>query len=291
MRIQYDTTEGRAMGAGVQRVERRLTIAGTPALATYKSVRAPLDTPGAPIGVFATALTEEQAKALRRSAHAANWSPPQAPGRGGPGRSYMHLLYEDDAVQGRLGFSQMDIEVMGQVEPLLEQLRGVVGLVISHPKRALRVSVVRGPGPNAAFELVLENIGTSPFCMYDPSRLSSTPGDAWAAVQVAVVEPSVPGVTDPPLQWKSVALQPTTAVRKAKASPTPPSIVLQPRTPARFPTEKWDPPPGQSYVAQAVVHDYEAPEDIDGLPCLRGAAFSEHLRVAGVDSARQRHAP
>ena len=187
MRIQYDTTEGKALGAGVQRVERRLSIAGTPATATYTSVRAPLDAPGMPIGVFSSVLTAEQSQALRRTAHAAKWDAPQAPGRGGPGRSYMQVRYEDESLQATLGFSQMDIEVMEQVESFLEQLRSVVGMVTAHPKRALRVGGVHRSGP------------------------------------------------------------------------------------------AWQPKSAQAHIVQAVVHDYEAPEQIDGVPCLRGAAFSEHL--------------
>ena len=277
LRIQYDTTEGKALGAGVQRVERRLSIAGTPATATYTSVRAPLDAPGMPIGVFSSVLTAEQSQALRRTAHAAKWDAPQAPGRGGPGRSYMQVRYEDESLQATLGFSQMDIEVMEQVESFLEQLRSVVGMVTAHPKRALRVGVVHGSGPDAAFELVLENIGKEPFCMYDPRRLGSTPGDAWAAVQVAPVEPSVPGVTAPALQWESIPLLPAAQPDPSSAPATPPSLVLQPGQSRRFPTRAWQAKSAQAHIVQAVVHDYEAPEQIDGVPCLRGAAFSEHL--------------
>src|SRR5690606_35214993 len=123
----------------------------------------------------------------------------------------------------------------------------------------------------AVFELVLENIGTEPFCMYDPRRLGSTPGDAWAAVQVAPVKPSVPGVTDPALQWESIPLLPTAQPDPSPSAVGPPSLVLQPGQSRHFPTRPWRAKAAQTYVAQAVIHDYEAPERINGIPCLRGA--------------------
>lgn len=275
MFIQYTTKEGPVLGSA-QRVERVLTIQGAPLVATYTTVRPPIDQAGAPIGTFVVSVPKDQEHALFRAAHAAQWRSPVAATGGGPGRSYMTLSYKDTTLNESLGFSQMDVDVMQRVEELLDEVRGVVGLALANPKRALIATVEKvgavKPGGGVAFALGLKNIGTEAVCVFDPRRLNAAPSDAWAAVQVAVQEPEVPGFTSPPLQWTSIQL-----LAHPETSKPPPPLTIAVGQELKFTTVDWVPAPNTRYVAQAVVHDYEAPSELDGVPCVRGAVFSAHL--------------
>jgi len=283
MRIQFDTTEGPTLGAGLQPIERHLVIDGPPYRATYTTTRDPSDVEGAPIGEFACDLPEAMVQALRQAAHANDWERGDAPRRGGMGRSYMKLHYQDEELQQSIGFSQMDIEIMEQMEALLDEVDRATDLALEHPHRVLKLSVAPGPILGAAMELVLENVGIQPFCMYDPRRLGSVPGDAWAAVQVAPIEPVAPGFTEPAPQWQSIPLMPPPNAGVLTRGGSVPPLTLQPGQAYRFSTTSWKPEPGHDYYVLAVVHDYEAPPEINGVPCVRGAVFSRQQVL--------RHAP
>jgi len=277
MRIQYDTTEGPPIGAGVRYTERHLTISGPPFRATYTTTLSP--NPGTPIGEFEVSIPNDQAEELRQAAHSITWERQTKATGGGPGRSYLELKYEDATLQREAGFSQMDRAYIDQIDEFLWKVVGVVGLVQKHPKRALKLTVTPGKPLGAPMELEVMNIGTHSLCVFDPRRLSSLPGEAYAAVNVATIAPSVPGVTSLPPQWEGIGLLPPDNAGVMLRHSTLPPLVLKPGQTQSFKTASWTPTAGADYAIQGVIHDYEAPEQLNGIPCIRGAVFSPQLTV------------
>jgi hypothetical protein len=82
-----------------------------------------------------------------------------------------------------------------------------------------------------------------------------------------------PGVTSPPLQWAELQIQ-------AESKPTPPVVTLKAGERLSIPSVSWSMArSGVRYLVQGVWSDYTDPIGTQSCYSMRGAAFSENVKI------------
>lgn len=283
--IEYTHMRGVEIARGLYEAQSNLLVDTRTGRATLLMVRDEADNPGQPIGHFSTVLEPAALARLVDAGSEVDWDALPPANAGGPGQAFMRLKFREGTVQHDVGFSSMDITLIQQL-PLLPVLHEITMPLYASPQRALQVelpapvdlAVVQAKG----FTLKLTNVGKEPLCILDPRRLAGD-DDAFAGVNVAALTPETPGMTPPPLEWQRVG-QPVLDADALKVARTR-HIVLQPGQSHEVHTVRWSPQGYTStyarsgeWVMQAQWLDYDMPEEIDGVPCVRGATFSTVVR-------------
>lgn len=283
--IEYTHLRGIEIARGLYEAQSTLLIDTNTGRATWLTVRDEADRPGQAIGLFSTVLEPAALSKLVDAGSEVDWDALPPANAGGPGTASMRLKYREGTVQHDVGFSSMDITLIQKL-PLLDALRDAKMALYASPQRALRVelpspldlAVIQAKG----FTIKLTNVGKEPLCILDPRRLAGD-DDAFAGVNVAALTPETPGMTPPPLEWQRVG-QPLLDADAMKVASTR-HIVLQAGQSHEVQTVPWSPrgysssyPRSGEWVMQAQWLDYDMPEEIDGVPCVRGATFSTFVR-------------
>jgi hypothetical protein len=284
--IEYIHRRGVEVARGLNEAQSNLLVDTSTGRATLLMVRDEADNPGQPIGHFATVLEPAALTKLVDAGREVDWDALPVANAGGPGHAFMRLRFREGTVQHDVGFSSMDITLMDKL-PLLTVLHETIMPLYASPQRALQVelpspvdlAVVQAKG----FTLKLTNVGKEPLCILDPRRLIGD-HDAFAGVNVGALTPETPGMTPPPVEWQRVG-QPVLDADAMKVARTR-HIVLQAGQSHEVHTVPWSPqgytsryPRSGEWILQAQWLDYDMPEEIDGVPCVRGATFSTPVRL------------
>jgi hypothetical protein len=270
--IEYTIVSGRELGVGIHEHHRKLTLDGAAGTAKLVSVRAGGDKPGGPIGTFAMKLEDAELAELSATAESIDRSNLPPPSGGGPGTSTISLRFRSSAESWDHAINSLDRSSIGVFRDLFQPLNRLIGRLYEHPEEAIRLQVAHDSG--GGFVVRLHNIGKSELAVLDPSTLGTDGGRAWAGVQVSPFAEARPGVTPPPLQWERVGLE-TTAPSSSTTGRT--TTVVSAGQSVEWKTTAWTPQARGRHLVQAIVLDYDGPDQIDGRSRVRGALFSDAL--------------
>jgi hypothetical protein len=267
--LEYLTTGGPELGAGVQQYQTRLVIDGGTGIATLDTVRAGGDAEALPIGRFEATMTAAELADISGRAGAIVGG--TAGTRGGPGTSSIVLRYRSDASSWEHALNSNDPAGLAPFDPLLEPLNLMIGRLYATPSAALGIELVPGATQSAPFVVRLKNLGRVELAVLDPSPLGAADEDAWAGVRIAAFPVEQAGVTSGPLEWERVALQPGAGTGPRK------TLVLGVGQQLEWQTRAWKAKTPGRQLVQAIVVDYAGDATIDGRPHVRGALFSTAL--------------
>jgi hypothetical protein len=274
--LEYSIEAEGAVGTDLSRIKTTLLVRGDSRQAILEKHRSQSDQAGEAIGTFQAEVSEQALANLRAKAHAT--IVPALPPRDGmgPGSSIITLKLQEGATKTTRTFSTGDMAILSVVEGLLEELDGLSGQLARHPRQAVQATVAYQRHPSR-FVLTLTNIGREPICFADP-RFLPEDADRWAGAQVAEFPEPKPGFTAPPLQWQRVPL--------AKPASPPPALEVALKPGATFTAETvpWTPGmPKRRFLAQGVWSDYTGSGTCQDMYRVRGATFSEALKLMPAD--------
>jgi hypothetical protein len=288
--IEYTSKRGPQIARDLFEVQRTALVDTESGRATLLMTRDDGDHPGQAIGHFTTVLPPATLQKLADAGAQTDWDKLPRPSAGGPGRAWMEIKYKRGTIPHTVGFSSMDIDLMSKIALLDVLDQDVLRALYGSPHRALQVALAEKLDARDVeqhgFAFALRNVGVEPTCILDPRRLQDPDNhDAFVGVQIAAMPPEKPGFTAPPLEWRRVALPVLDDERLEEARKR--HIVLAPGQSHELRTAPWSPkqytqdvyPQTGEWLVQAIFSDYDMPDDIDGIGCTRGAAFSTLVKL------------
>jgi hypothetical protein len=227
-----------------------------------------------PVGLFRLRLDDRQVAELRSAVESTPWPKLPKPERGDITASNLSIDYKRGSLLIRREFNARSREFIAAIWPLMEQLNGLMGTMLTRPAGALAVSVATEPDPADArsrvLKLVLENVGKWPVVITNPRVPKSEHAPfARARLLVAPAPRETPGMMAIPPRWSTVELPPP-AEGEDQVQVLPGGGKLEASV-------SWQPPAPGSYVVQGVWSDYGGPlvTSADHLPIMPLAGDDE----------------
>lgn len=271
--LLYTSEGGPELGAGLHERQTLLTIRSEDGSVFLEQHRSESDAAGAPIGTFRMVSEADPLEKLLEYADRERLENLAPPSGGGPGATVMEIRLEEGNRKIAKTLTSRDIPQIGQLEYFLYQLNQVMTAVRRTPYQAVRVTLA----PDTAsrrFVVGIENIGTANVCLFDPRTIGHTTPERRTVVRFAELPEERPGVTSPPLRWTELPVQ-------AAVSATPSMVTLKAGERLTVPSASWTARSGVRYLVQGIWSDYTAPGQAAGCYFVRGAAFSENLKIVG----------
>lgn len=279
-----------AMAAGFS--FERTRRAGTPALweervaiaagaqETFETVRSAVDDGEEPIGRWSAPATAGHVARLATALQASRiWT--LASGPVSPGQTVIEYRYTTDAGAGSLvipGDSKLVFSLMA----LDNEVRGIANaLCDSHSGAELvcRLSLVRETAQRLSAGITLVNDGNVRGFVPNPMLAGGNPDD-FLRIEVARPEAEQPGVTSMGLVYSTLPLR---LPAQLDAPWSDAYLLLEAHSrlelPVRVPLRIT---PGDRFFVRAVVSCYSPVRDVDGVPVLRGRAFSRECDTADL---------
>jgi hypothetical protein len=268
--LHYTSTGGPELAPSLHERQTSLTINGADGSVFLEQHRSESDEAGAPIGTFHMAADAEPLQKLLEYADKERLADLAPPTRGGPGTSVMTIGLEEGARKISKTLTSGDIPQIRQLEYFLYQLNQIMTAAKRSPHQAVRVTVAPDT-TSRRFLVSIENIGSANVCFYDPRTIGRGSPDRRAGVRFAELPQERPGVTSPPLQWAELQIQ---------AENAPALVTLKAGERITVPTAAWTTArSGVRYLVQGVWSDYTYPIRAEACYAMRGAAFSENMKI------------